>query len=89
IGTRNGLNKLDIKPKKFTIITDNTNSADAFTNITTLYANNTHVFIGTKFNGLFIYSISNKQSNNFHHNLKTILILTLPLFIPFQTMNYL
>jgi ligand-binding sensor domain-containing protein/serine phosphatase RsbU (regulator of sigma subunit) len=70
IGTRNGLNKLDIKPKKFTIITDNTNSADAFTNITTLYANNTHVFIGTKFNGLFIYSISNKQSKQFSSQLK-------------------
>lgn len=70
IGTRNGLNKLDIKPKKFTILTDNKNTIDAFSNTTAIYANNTHVCIGTKFNGLFVYNIATKTSTQYSVSLK-------------------
>ena len=62
IGTRNGLNKLDIKPKKFTIVTDNSKTVDAFSNTTSIYANNSFVFIGTKFNGLYVYNTTTKTS---------------------------
>lgn len=70
IGTRNGLNKLDIKPKKFTIVTDNSKTTDAFSNTTSIYANNSFVFIGTKFNGLYVYNTTTKTSKNYSVVLK-------------------
>lgn len=67
IGTANGLNKLDIKPKKFIELQ---HSNATIKNSTSIFANDTNIYIGTKNNGLIVYSTRTKQSTQYTSELK-------------------
>jgi ligand-binding sensor domain-containing protein/serine phosphatase RsbU (regulator of sigma subunit) len=65
IGTRNGLNKLDIKPKKFDVLTNKSNLLETYENSTSIFASSKNVIIGTKFNGIYVYDKESKTSINY------------------------
>ncbi len=70
IGTRNGLNKLDIKPKKFHLINLYHSDKDKYfsKHTTSLYSTDSHVFIGTRFNGLYVHDVHSHKTYNFSKN---------------------
>jgi len=66
IGTRNGLDKLDIKTKKFQILNLSNDVEKSFNIFTTaIYADSLYIYIGTKSNGLHIYNKRTNESNVF------------------------
>ncbi|MFO7867665.1 MAG: two-component regulator propeller domain-containing protein [Bacteroidales bacterium] len=67
IGTRNGLNKLDVKPQKFYFFDIYHNKTDDLfsQHVTAIYKLRNYVFIGTRFNGLYIYNTETSESFHF------------------------
>ena len=67
IGTQNGLNKLDIKPKLFQVLKD---EAEPIPNnyTTAVCSANDLIFIGTKFRGFHIYNLNNQTPKTYSAN---------------------
>lgn len=68
IGTRNGLNKLDIKAKKFNILSIPYGNNKEFNEHTTnIYLFDSLLFVGTRQDGLFIYNTHTQKTQNFSY----------------------
>jgi ligand-binding sensor domain-containing protein/serine phosphatase RsbU (regulator of sigma subunit) len=69
IGTQNGLNKLDIKPKLFQTIRNEAEDIPSnYNNTTAIYSMNDLVFIGTKYRGLHIYDLKQESRKTYSAN---------------------
>ena len=66
IGTQNGLNKLDIKPKRFQVLgKEDGNFGIKYNYTTAIHVEKNHVFFGTKFGGLQIYDLSRHTKESY------------------------
>ena len=66
IGSQNGLNKLDVKPKRFQLVENEDGEFGRRYNYTTsILIENNLVFFGTKFGGLQIYDLDKKTKQTF------------------------
>ena len=66
IGSQNGLNKLDVKPKRFQLIGNEEGEFGRKYNYTTaIYIERNLVFFGTKFGGVQIYDLDKKTKQTF------------------------
>lgn len=71
IGTRNGLNKLDIKPKKFNLLRLSKNPHEDFrVHTTSIYLQNTYLFIGSRLHGLYVHNTLMQNTKQFSLSLK-------------------
>lgn len=65
-GTQNGLNKVDLKPKRFQLIgNEDGDYGLKYSYTTAIYSVNNRVFFGTKFGGLQIYDLEKRTKNTY------------------------